>query len=107
MAEFETGPLRKFTPCQFPSQDEVVRAIAVVHTELMLIHPFRDGNGRVGRLLAILMALQAGLPPLNFGGIAGRKRREYFAAIRAGMDRDYNPMERVFSAVIRRTLQIS
>ena len=73
--------------------------------ELVLIHPFREGNGRVGRVLAILMALQAGLPPLDFGSITGRKRQEYFAAVRAGMDRDYEPMEKIFSGVIRRTLR--
>lgn len=69
MAELERGLLRQFTPCRFPSLDQTARALAVVHTELMLIHPFRDGNGRVGRMLAILMALQAKLPPLNFGTI--------------------------------------
>lgn len=41
-------------------------ALAETHAELMLIHPFRDGNGRLGRLLATLMALQAGLPVLDF-----------------------------------------
>lgn len=107
MAELEKGPLRQFTPCRFPSPNQTARALAVVHTELMLIHPFRDGNGRVGRMLAILMALQAGLPPLNFGTIRGRKRQEYFAAVRAGWERNYEPMERIFSAVIRRTLEIS
>ena len=105
MGEFEKGPLHQFTPCRLPSREEVVRAIAVVHTELMLIHPFREGNGRVGRVLAILMALQAGVPPLDFGSITGRKRQEYFAAVRAGMDRDYEPMEKIFSDVIRRTLR--
>ena len=107
MAELERGPLRRFTPCRFPSLDPTARALAVVHTEFMLIHPFRDGNGRVGRMLTILMALQAGLPPLNFGVIRGRERQEYFAAVRAGVDRNYEPMERIFSAVIRRTLEIS
>ena len=107
MAELERGPLRQFTPCRFASLDQTARALAVVHTELMLIHPFREGNGRVGRLLAILMALQAGLPPLNFGVIRGRERQEYFAAVRAGLERNYEPMERIFSAVIRRTLEIS
>lgn len=106
MAEFEKGPLHQFTPCRLPSREEVVRAIALVHTELMLIHPFREGNGRVGRVLAILMALQAGLPPLDFGRITGRKRQEYFEAVRAGMDRGYKPMENVFNDVIRRTLRI-
>jgi fido (protein-threonine AMPylation protein) len=32
-------------------------ALAVVHAEFILIHPFREGNGRCGRLLAILMGL--------------------------------------------------
>jgi len=105
MLELERGPFRQFTPCRFTSHDEVAMALAVVHTELILIHPFRKGNGRLGRLLAVLMALQAGLPPLDFGGIKGRKRLEYFAAVRAGMDRNYEPMEKVFSDVIRRTLK--
>jgi cell filamentation protein len=52
------------------------------------------------------MALQAGLPPLDFGGVKGRKRQEYFAAVQSGLDRDYKPMEGVFNAVIRRTRRI-
>ncbi len=76
----------------------------MVHAELALIHPFRDGNGRVARLLATLMALQAELPPLDFGGLKGSRRKAYYAAIRAGLDRDYKPMEGVFSGAIRKTL---
>jgi cell filamentation protein len=66
MMEFEKGPLREYTPCRFTGMSEIARAIAVVHAELLLIHPFREGNGRAARLLAVLMALQAGLPPLGF-----------------------------------------
>jgi cell filamentation protein len=106
MMEFEKGPLREYTPCRFTGMSEIARAIAVVHAELLLIHPFREGNGRVARLLAVLMALQAGLPPLDFGNIKGRKRQEYFRAVQAGLDRDYKPMEKVFSAVIRRTRRV-
>ena len=106
MIEFEKGPLREYTPCRFTEMSEIARAIAVVHTELLLIHPFREGNGRVTRLLAVLMALQAGLPPLDFGNIKGRKRQEYFRTLQPGLDRDYKPMEEVFSAVIRRTRRV-
>lgn len=60
MAALERGPLHEFTPCRFRSLDQTARALAVVHTELMLVYPFRDGNGRVGRMLVILMALQGG-----------------------------------------------
>jgi len=106
MDEFERGPLRSYTPCTFKSENEIVEALAVVHAELELIHPFREGNGRVGRMLAALMGLQAGLPSLFFGDIKGRKRQEYFAAVRAGLDRNYEPMQRIFRDVIERTLQI-
>lgn len=106
MPEFERGPLKDFTPCRFKDQDDVARALAVVHTELVLIHPFREGNGRVARILSTLMALQAGLPPLDFGGIKGKKREEYFAAVRAGLENDYEPMGRIFTGVIRRTFLI-
>jgi cell filamentation protein len=105
MTELEKGPLRKFTPCRFDSDNQVVEAMAVLHTELMLIHPFREGNGRTGRLLAILMGLQAKLPPLDFRSIKGKKRQEYFAAVRAGMGEDYEPMKRIFIDVVRRTRQ--
>jgi len=105
MEELEKGPLREFTPCRFDRIEKIIKAIAVVHTELVLIHPFRDGNGRVARLLATLMALQAELPPLDFGSLKGYRRKAYYAAMRAGLDRDYKPMEGVFNGVIRKTLR--
>lgn len=105
MAQFERGPLRKYTPCQFDSADEQAEALAIVHAELILIHPFREGNGRCARLLATLMGLQAGLPPLDFSGIVGREKRRYIAAIHAALGEDYEPMTEVFERVIARTLR--
>jgi cell filamentation protein len=105
MENFEKGPLREYTPCNFKEVEQVIRAIAVVHTEMILIHPFRDGNGRVARLLSLLMALQAKLPPLDFSAITGGRKQEYFAAVQAGMDRNYGPMEKIFRDVIDRALR--
>lgn len=106
MADFERGPLKRRTPCCPASPDRLAAALAEVHVELVLIHPFREGNGRAARILAVLMGLQAGLPPLYFDKLSGRRRQEYFAAVRAGLDRNYEPMAELFSAVIERTLQI-
>jgi len=78
-----------------------------VGQELMLIHPFREGNGRLGRILATLMALQAGLPVLDFSELDGERREEYFAAVRSGLGRDYLPMKRLFDYIIEKSLQIS
>src|SRR5574341_725656 len=106
MAEFEQGALRQFTPCHFTNESDLAFALAVVHVELVLIHPFREGNGRVARMLSILMGLQAGLPSLDFGNIRGKKRKEYFSAVQEGLDRNYEPMAKIFSDVIGRTIRI-
>jgi cell filamentation protein len=57
MTELENKHLREFTPCRFDSQRQIIKALAVVHAELILIHPFREGNGRVARMLSSLMGL--------------------------------------------------
>lgn len=106
MKDLETGVLARYSPCRPASTASLAAALAEVHVELVLIHPFREGNGRVARILAVLMGLQAGLPALYFDKLSGRKREHYFAAVRAGLDREYEPMARLFTAVIERTLQI-
>ena len=105
MRGFEQGPLRDYTPCRFDIIQEQEEALAVVHAELILIHPFREGNGRCARVLATLMALQTDLPPLDFGGIEGKEKRRYIAAIHAAMGRDYAPMKEVFRRVIAHSFQ--
>lgn len=100
MDQFEKDQLAKYTPCNFSDRNEIVKALAEVHTELVLIHPFREGNGRCSRILASLMALQAGLPVLDFSVISGSRKSEYFTAVQLGMDRDYAPMEKIFAEII-------
>jgi len=105
MSELQKSPLHKHTPCNFKSMERVIQALAEVHVELVLIHPFREGNGRVARMLAIFMGLQAELPPLDFSGIVSKKKKDYISAVQAGMERDYKPMEKIFESVIRKTLR--
>jgi cell filamentation protein len=104
MEQFEQSQLTQYTPCEFKNREEVVKALAEVHTELLLIHPFREGNGRVARLLSMLMALQAELPILDFSLISEHKKKEYITAVHAGMDRNYQPMEALFSEIIEKSI---
>jgi cell filamentation protein len=103
MAELERNSLRRHTPCRGSNDTDVAQALAEVHGELILVHPFRDGNGRLARLLALLMALQAGLPPLDFGPLVGRGKPRYIAGIHAAMNRDYAPLSALFMCVIVRS----
>jgi cell filamentation protein len=104
---FERDVLAPYTPCNFKDRADIIRALAETHAELVLIHPFRDGNGRAGRMLSTLMALQAGLPLLDFGVIAGEKKAAYFAAVQAGLDKNYKPMEQLFAEIIEGSLASS
>ncbi len=103
MVDLERGALARCTPCRFGDADALAAALAEVHVELVLIHPFREGNGRVSRLLATLMALQAGLPLLDFGPLTGSAREGYFSAVQAGLDRNYGPMKALFAEIISAT----
>lgn len=107
MEEFEEEILKQYTPCVFKERDEIVHALAVVHTELVIIHPFREGNGRLSRLITILMALQADLPLLDFSGIRGKRKEAYFAAVRSGMMHEYAPTEEIFNYVLSLSLKTS
>lgn len=107
MSLFERDVLQRNTPCNFKDRAEIIRALAETHVELVLIHPFREGNGRVVRILSTLMALQAGLPLLDFGLIAGIEKEAYFAAVQAGMDKNYQPMEVLFAGIIERSVESS
>ena len=51
---------------------------AVVHNQFENIHPFRDGNGRVGRLLLVNVLLKHKLPPVN---IELKNRTGYYNAL--------------------------
>ena len=81
------------------SEYRLVEAIAVVHDELIPIHPFREGNGRLSRLLANVMALQADRQVLDYTRWDER-RIDYFAEIQAGLT-DYEPMKRLIRQALR------
>jgi len=100
LEEFERNCLARFTPCEVLSDSELMEAIAVTHVELILIHPFREGNGRLARLLADVMATQAGHGPLDYSGWDSNKA-SYFAAIQQGMGGEYGQMKQLVAAALK------
>ena len=107
MQAYGQNELATSTPCAGMDTDRLISALAKSHAELVIVHPFRDGNGRCARLLASLMAMQAGMPVLEFSPLARRGRVAYIAAIHAAVRGDYAPMEARFERVIRWTLKFS
>lgn len=102
MQELEDMVLQRYTPCT-GSPEQVATALAIVHAELVLIHPFPDGNIRVAQLLGTLMGKQAGMPPLDFSIMSGENRENYLDALWAGIGRDYEPITGIFREIVRRS----
>jgi Fic family protein len=63
------------------------------HYQLESIHPFADGNGRVGREIFNYMLVRKGYPRLLF---PGKGRSEYIDALRLGNEGRYADMASVF-----------
>ena len=57
---------------------------ALIHYQFEAIHPFEDGNGRIGRLLISIYLCQKGvtdMPNLYISEFLERHRREYYEAL--------------------------
>ncbi len=71
---------------QSMTQNLVVR-MAVAHSHFEAVHPFRDGNGRVGRLLLPLMMAADGQIPLYLSPYIDAHTAGYHAALKAAQQR--------------------
>lgn len=74
---------------------------AIFHEKFERIHPFYDGNGRTGRMLANLMLIQKSFPPLI---VENKKRLKYYDVLSKGHKANltgvdvklYNPIVKFF-----------
>ena len=71
----------------------VVRA-AMAHLNVISVHPFADGNGRVSRIVQSLVLARAGLLTPELGSIEeylGRNTASYYQALRETQGGSYRP----------------
>ncbi|HEY2052921.1 MAG TPA: Fic family protein [Solirubrobacterales bacterium] len=73
--------------------DIVVRA-AMAHLNVISVHPFRDGNGRVSRIVQSLVLAREGLASPEFFSIEeylGSHTQQYYAVLRETQGGSYQP----------------
>lgn len=79
----------------------LVIRMARAHWHFEAVHPFSDGNGRVGRILMTLQMVCEGFAPLYLSGYIEVKKREYSRALnQAQMQLDEVPLIHFLSEAI-------
>lgn len=75
--------------------------LAAVHPAFEQVHPFRDGNGRTGRLLLNLLLVRHGYPPAI---IRKRDRDRYLAALRRADRGDPGPLAEMLARAVKHSI---
>lgn len=97
--EFENLYLSQYKTLANLDDGELVNFLAKSHVEFILIHPFREGNGRISRLLMDTFATQAGLTTLDYS-LWDKHKDYYFKAIQAGVVGELEYMERLVRDIL-------
>ena len=92
----------KFMHADFP--DRLVQ-LAILHGEFEALHPFVDGNGRLGRILIPLFLWQMGLtekPHFYISSYLEARREQYYDGLLSiSRDRDWTPWCQFFLEAVR------
>ncbi|MBD3282180.1 MAG: helix-turn-helix domain-containing protein [Candidatus Portnoybacteria bacterium] len=73
------------------NKKDIIKHATIVHSKFEKIHPFSDGNGRIGRLIMQAMLLIKNLPPSI---LRQEKKRIYISYLRKSqLKEDFIPLE--------------
>jgi len=99
IAGFEKQYLSRSGELKNLTRPELVSYLAECHVEFILIHPFREGNGRLSRLLFDMLSVLAGKGVLDYS-LWDEHKLFYFKAIQAGVSGNYRPMMQLVSDIL-------
>ena len=84
---------------------ELISLLAWFQHHFVWIHPFRDYNGRVARLLTNLLLLNLGFPILTIRAETGKDRDKYVKAMKAADNYDLSKLESLLAQALKTSLE--
>ena len=84
---------------------EAISLLAWFQHRFVWIHPFKDYNGRVARLLTNLLSLNLRLPILTIKAETGRDRDRYVKAMEAADKQGYSKLEDLIAKALKESLE--
>lgn len=78
-----------------------IKKAAFIQHELVLIHPFLDGNGRVARLITNLYLMKQGYPPIV---LKKEDRLKYYQVLQRADDGDLSPFANFIAQAVHEAL---
>lgn len=76
--EINESLLKMFAEYNATSHENIIKRIARLHLAFEYLHPFMDGNGRIGRVINNYLLIREGFVPINIKFIDRKKYYEAF-----------------------------
>jgi len=94
--------LKKVSLTKYTDIDTMTTDLSVLLSDFLFIHPFREGNGRLSRLICDIILAKNGFPMI---GLNLKKSDNYIQRVHEGYECNYEPMKELLQMKIEEELE--
>jgi len=87
----------EITSTDYQDVDEITYKLSILISEFLFVHPFREGNGRLSRLLCDIILAKNGFPMI---GLNLKNGDNYIEKVHQGYEKNYIPMKELLKSKI-------
>lgn len=101
MLRFDEEYLKKINYHHKATMEELAELLAFVSSEITFIHPFREGNGRVIRVMMDILSFAFDYKPINWTNISSAEDKEvYLNCMFEGYKKNYDPLKKFLYSLL-------
>ena len=93
--------VQKMTAKEYDDIDDIATDLSQLMSDFLFIHPFREGNGRLSRLIGDIILAKNGFPMI---GLNLKESDNYLEKVHQGYQCDYEPMKELLKSKIEEEL---